>query len=200
MTVEGKTIKVGATPAGFTPDAGAGKIAQRLDEPYNSLRTLRHPLGVENIAILRIDRDETAFVAKSVLYSAAFAGYTTLFAVRDKTGREQCLPVETVLHYDFDLISGHREEDGLHIDARDGTGFAVAWRGGDAAVDEVAHASSLPDLTNVIRAKWPAKGAHPMARYLHVASATDLATVLGWVDFLRSTEPGGPVYTVLSVD
>ena len=198
LTVEGTTITVDGSPAGSIAAADAGKRPQKLDEPYSMLRNRRTSKGIPLVTIVRIDRSATAFVAKSVLYSAGFAGSRTLFAVRDKAGGEGCLPVDTALHYDFSLIASP-DEDGLHIDARDSSAIAIAWRGGDAAVDDEARASSMNDLRLAIRAKWAARAAHPAARFLHVSNASDLATVLGLIDLVRSTETS-PVPVVLSLD
>jgi hypothetical protein len=202
VSLAGTAITLDESPAG-SADGGVGRALykpQRLSELYTMLRQRRSLFdGALPTAILLIDRAATALVAKSVLYSAAFAGYYTHFAIQDKAGVGGCLPVDTVLHYDFALISTAGEE-GLHIDARVPNAFALTWESGDASTDEATHAASTDELTRAIRSKWAARGSHRAVRYLRVADTIDLATVLGWIELVRTTETTGPVRVVLSPD
>src|SRR5262249_45345591 len=93
VSVEGSTISLDDMVAGSTAGAEAAQKPRAVDELYQALRRRRALLdGGPPIAIVRIDRDARAYVAKSILYSSARAGHVTHFAVKDTAGASGCLP------------------------------------------------------------------------------------------------------------
>ncbi len=203
VIVDKKKISVDGQPAGAIPSLDQPR---RADELYNVLKRKReawkeaHPdEPFAGVAVIHIDRNESALVAKTVFQTAAYAGFPNLsFAVRPTRGdgvqrinvnaqipgppdpREQPSPPKLSLH--------------VYLTP---TELKLLWRRGNevAAESKVARASGYAALADQVRSGWEQRGTHKDASdwnlddaIVYVANDTPFQDVVSIIEALQSTK------------
>ena len=208
IMLKGKTLSVDGVVAGSIAEPLAKGQIRRLEGLSEALKARRrawesaHP-GVQspNYVLLWLDVATPLTVVKSILQTAALAGYPEIsFAVHPKGDPR------AVAHINIDAIvpepslAGRNDPFALQVNAVEGNELSFAWEAGGEAFPSIyvaervePGASAFPVLASKLQDEWTAHGGHrsPVDRgfdhaVLQASNSLTLQTMVALVDAIYS--------------
>lgn len=196
----GKVVRNGEVVGDVNAIAAIGHH-QKIERLLDALRTERRAWMAANAgnggkvfddgALLAIDARTPAVVVKSVVFTAAFAGYaSTQLAVRGEGGTVMRLNMAAVVPTAGS--SAPPPEATLLVGVRSGT-FTLVWRK-NGAVIATTEVRSIGELPARIAAEWARHGSHRARTdkavdqaFLYVGDDVDGAGIVAVVDAIQET-------------